>query len=55
MSRRFGAAGTETDSGPLVLVVEDDPGSAELLAYQLNDAGYRTRVARSGTEPTGNG
>jgi len=36
--------------GPLVLVVEDDPGAAELLTRQLNAAGYRVQVARTGTE-----
>ena len=37
-------------AGPLVLVVEDDPAAAELLARQLIEAGYRTEVARTGTE-----
>jgi signal transduction histidine kinase/DNA-binding response OmpR family regulator len=37
-------------SGPLVLVVEDDPAAAELLTRQLTDAGYRTEVARSGND-----
>ena len=37
-------------SGPLVLVVEDDPAAAELLTRQLASAGYRTEVARSGNE-----
>ena len=37
-------------SGPLVLVVEDDPAAAELLTQQLVSAGYRTEVARTGTE-----
>jgi len=37
-------------SGPLVLVVEDDPAAAELLTRQLLAAGYRTEVARTGTE-----
>jgi CheY-like chemotaxis protein len=36
--------------GPLVLVVEDDPAAAELLTRQLVIAGYRTEVARTGTE-----
>ncbi|TMC39958.1 MAG: response regulator, partial [Chloroflexi bacterium] len=35
---------------PLVLVVEDDPAAAELLTRQLVAAGYRTAVARTGTE-----
>jgi signal transduction histidine kinase/DNA-binding response OmpR family regulator len=37
-------------SGPLVLVVEDDPAAAELLTRQLIAAGYRTDVARTGKE-----
>jgi len=36
--------------GPLVLVVEDDPAAAELLTRQLVGAGYRTDVARTGSE-----
>ena len=37
-------------AGPLILVVEDDPAAAELLTRQLIAAGYRTEVARTGTE-----
>jgi CheY-like chemotaxis protein/anti-sigma regulatory factor (Ser/Thr protein kinase) len=37
-------------SGPLVLVVEDDPAAAELLTRQLVAAGYRTEVARTGIQ-----
>ena len=37
-------------SGPLVLVVEDDPAAAELITRQLTSAGYRTHLARTGTE-----
>ncbi|TMC54422.1 MAG: response regulator [Chloroflexi bacterium] len=37
-------------SGPVVLVVEDDPAAAELLTRQLSAAGYRTEVARTGNE-----
>jgi CheY-like chemotaxis protein/anti-sigma regulatory factor (Ser/Thr protein kinase) len=37
-------------SGPLVLVVEDDPAAAELLTRQLVGAGYRTEIARTGVE-----
>ena len=37
-------------SGPLVLVVEDDPAAAELLSRQLIGAGYRTEIARNGNE-----
>jgi signal transduction histidine kinase/CheY-like chemotaxis protein len=35
---------------PLVLVVEDDPAAAELLSRQLERAGFRTEIARTGTE-----
>ncbi len=35
---------------PLVLIVEDDPASAELLARQIERAGFRTEVARTGAE-----
>jgi CheY-like chemotaxis protein len=35
-------------TGPLVLVVEDDARSADLLAVYLADAGFRTEVARDG-------
>jgi signal transduction histidine kinase/DNA-binding response OmpR family regulator len=37
-------------SGPLVLVVEDDPAAAELMTRYLVEAGYRTEVARTGKE-----
>ena len=35
---------------PLVLIVEDDPASAELLARQIARGGFRTKVARTGAE-----
>jgi signal transduction histidine kinase/CheY-like chemotaxis protein len=35
---------------PLILVVEDDPPAAELLTRSLERAGFRTEVARTGTE-----
>jgi len=35
---------------PLVIVVEDDPGAAELLSRQIGRAGFRTEIARSGAE-----
>ena len=35
---------------PLVLVVEDNPAAAELLARHLDDGGFRIEIARSGTE-----
>jgi signal transduction histidine kinase/DNA-binding response OmpR family regulator len=34
----------------LVLIVEDDPAAAELLARQIARGGFRTKVARTGTE-----
>jgi signal transduction histidine kinase/DNA-binding response OmpR family regulator len=37
-------------SRPLVLIVEDDVAAAELLTRQLQAAGFRTHVARTGTE-----
>jgi len=37
-------------SRPLVLVVEDDPASAELLIRQIERAGFRTENARNGLE-----
>src|SRR5713101_558558 len=37
-------------SGPLVLVVEDDPPAAELLARQLERAGFRAETVRSGAD-----
>jgi len=39
-----------TPTGPLVLVVEDDPSAAELMTRYLAGAGYRTEVASTGTE-----
>jgi signal transduction histidine kinase/CheY-like chemotaxis protein len=37
-------------SRPLILVVEDDPAAAELLTRQLEGAGFRTHLVRTGTE-----
>ncbi|HEV2218257.1 MAG TPA: response regulator [Candidatus Dormibacteraeota bacterium] len=37
-------------SRPLVLIIEDDVAAAELLTRQLQGAGFRTHVARTGTE-----
>jgi signal transduction histidine kinase/DNA-binding response OmpR family regulator len=37
-------------TGPLVLVVEDDPAAAELITRQLVGAGYRAQVVKSGPE-----
>ena len=35
---------------PLVLIIEDDVAAAELLTRQLHAAGFRTHIARTGTE-----
>jgi signal transduction histidine kinase/CheY-like chemotaxis protein len=43
-------AKTQDMSRPLVLVIEDDPPAAELLVRQLEGAGFRTQIARTGTE-----
>src|SRR5258708_39267609 len=40
---------THDMSRPLVLVIEDDPAAAELLVRQLEGAGFRTQIARTGT------
>jgi CheY-like chemotaxis protein/nitrogen-specific signal transduction histidine kinase len=37
-------------SEPLILVVEDDPNSRELLSFMLNDAGFRVILAEDGAE-----
>jgi signal transduction histidine kinase/DNA-binding response OmpR family regulator len=46
---RVGKAGANL-SRPLVLVVEDDPASAELLVRQIERAGFRAEIARTGVE-----
>lgn len=38
------------DSSPLVLIVEDEPAAAELLARHLVRAGYRTHAVRTGED-----
>jgi DNA-binding response OmpR family regulator/anti-sigma regulatory factor (Ser/Thr protein kinase) len=38
------------DARQLVLVVEDDPAAAELLTRQIERAGFRTQVARTGNQ-----
>jgi PAS domain S-box-containing protein len=35
---------------PLVIVVEDDPAAAELLARQIDRAGFRTEIASTGAK-----
>ena len=37
-------------SEPLILVVEDDPNSRELLSFMLNKAGFRVILAEDGAE-----
>ena len=37
-------------SRPLVVLVEDDPVAAELLARQIEAAGFRTEIARTGID-----
>jgi signal transduction histidine kinase/DNA-binding response OmpR family regulator len=37
-------------SRPLVIIVEDDPVAAELLTRQIERAGFRTKIARTGAE-----
>jgi signal transduction histidine kinase/CheY-like chemotaxis protein len=37
-------------TGPLILVVEDDPRAVELLVHFLRSAGYQTAVANDGPE-----
>ncbi len=37
-------------AAPLVLVVEDDPPAAELLSRQLEKAGFRAEILRSGAD-----
>ena len=37
-------------SRPVVLVVEDDPAAAELLARQIQRAGFHPKIARTGAE-----
>jgi PAS domain S-box-containing protein len=38
------------ESGPLVLVVEDDPRAGDLLGHYLKEAGYRVAHASSGAQ-----
>jgi signal transduction histidine kinase/CheY-like chemotaxis protein/CHASE3 domain sensor protein len=45
--QRIGPADTDR---PLILVVEDNPEAAEILARHLEEGGFRMNVARTGTE-----
>jgi signal transduction histidine kinase/DNA-binding response OmpR family regulator len=47
---RRAPTGAGDASGPLVLVVEDDPAAAELLTRQLESAGFNTVLARTGND-----
>jgi signal transduction histidine kinase/CheY-like chemotaxis protein len=42
--------GSSDPSRPLVLLVEDNPEAAELLARHLETGGFRLRIARTGNE-----
>jgi signal transduction histidine kinase/CheY-like chemotaxis protein len=44
------AHGTVPDNRPLILVVEDDPAVAELVTHIVERGGFRTEIARTGTE-----
>ncbi len=44
------ASANDHAASPLVLVVEDDPPASELLARQLERAGFRTAIVRNGTD-----
>lgn len=46
LPRRIGRAGEE----PLVLIVEDNPQAAQLIQHYLQEAGYRTAIAKDGIE-----
>jgi signal transduction histidine kinase/ActR/RegA family two-component response regulator len=47
----IGGGGKATNaSQPLVIVVEDDPAAAELLTRQIERAGFRTEIARTGAQ-----
>jgi DNA-binding response OmpR family regulator len=40
----------KTPAAPRVLIVEDEPDIAALIAYQLTRAGYRVETVRTGPE-----
>ena len=44
------STGRGTDARPRVLVIEDDPGIAALVAYQLTRSGYHVETAANGLE-----
>jgi signal transduction histidine kinase/DNA-binding response OmpR family regulator len=52
--RRAGSGAAPSNNGdtslPLILVVEDDPAAAELLARQLDRAGFRSEIVSAGLE-----
>jgi CheY-like chemotaxis protein/anti-sigma regulatory factor (Ser/Thr protein kinase) len=47
---KLDGASAADPSRPLVLIIEDDVAAAELLTRQLQASGFRTHVARTGTE-----
>ncbi len=49
-ARQAAPAADAGSTRPLVLVVEDDAGAAELLTRQLEAGGFRTHVVHTGTE-----
>ena len=44
------STGRGADARPRVLVIEDDPGIAALVAYQLTRSGYHVETAANGLE-----
>lgn len=50
MPKAAGAEISKDGAAPLVLIVEDDPDSAELMGQILEIEGYRVRKAPSGLE-----
>src|SRR5207247_3696330 len=50
VDEKVDSAAAADPSRPLVLIIEDDIAAAELLTRQLQAAGFRTHVARTGTE-----
>jgi CheY-like chemotaxis protein len=48
--REPGRVGSTDPNKPLVLLVEDNPEAAEILARHLESGGFRLSIARTGTE-----
>src|SRR5487761_1818175 len=49
-AQESGRVGSSDPSRPLVLLVEDNPEAAEILARHLETGGFRLRIARTGNE-----